>query len=111
MSDGAIISKDAFLKASLPESEFNVPGLGTIRLRGLSRAEVVRFAELDFDGREVHTLACGIVAPELTEDEVREWRSTVVSRTVRLINDEIIKLSALNENAVGDAKRSFQEEQ
>jgi hypothetical protein len=106
-----IISKEALLKGQLPEGTVDIPDVGTVRVRGLSRAEVLSLAALDAEAREVKILACGVVEPVLTEEEIRGWREAVTSRTIRDVSDEIMVLSGLVEKAREDAKRQFQKEQ
>lgn len=112
MSD-VIISKEALLKGTLPETTFEIPDVGAVRIRGLSRAEVVAWIEQqDFETREVYALAAGMVEPMLSEGDVREWRCHVGSQVIKSVADEILRLSGLLEpqKAVQEAKQSFQEE-
>lgn len=110
MSDGVILSKEAFLKVSLPEEVVTVEGLGPVRIRSLSRAEFMKVRQSDADGWEIGIVTYGLVEPALTEDEVREWRET--SSAPQLFDDlagEILRISGLRKAAVAEAKRSFPE--
>lgn len=106
-----IISKEAFLKTSLPEGTVDVPGIGTVRIRGLSRSEVMIAGERDKTGWEVALLALGIVEPELTEDEVRAWRETTTTRVVNTVTEAVLGLSGMLRTSLGEAKATFPEGQ
>lgn len=110
MSD-LVITKEALLKAGLPEADFEIPDTGTVRVRGMSRAEVLEFVELEREPREVHALVRGMVDPALTEDEVQTWRSNTTSAVIKAVTDEILRLSGMLGDPVKEAKRSFPEGQ
>lgn len=109
MSD-PIVSKDTLLKPRLTEGTVAIPGVGTVRIRSLSRAEVLTAGERDRTGWEVALLAAGVVEPDLTEDEVRQWRENAPPDTVNVVAEAILGLSGMLSTAVGEAKRSFPEE-
>lgn len=94
------MDKDLFLKARLPERELDVPGVGTVRIRGLSRAEILAAQALTADGAmERFVVAAGLVDPQLTEDEVDVWRRNVTHGEVGLVFAVIEELSGLGEDA------------
>jgi hypothetical protein len=103
-----ILSKEAFMKVSLPEEPVTVEGLGTVRVRSLSRAEYMRIRTNDAEGWEIALVALCMVEPSLTEDEVREWRETMAAP--KLFDDlagEVLRVSGLRQTAVAEAKQSF----
>jgi hypothetical protein len=112
MSD-LIISKEALLKSGLPEETVTVDGLGTVRVRSLSRAEFLRVRQADAEGWEIGLVAAGLVEPALTEDEVRDWHNSVAPKVFDVLAGEILRVSGLRKAveevvaAVEDAKRNF----
>lgn len=102
-----IVSKETFLKSQLPENTMEVPGVGTIRIRGLSRAEVLKFTGLDSNERENAWLAAGIVDPDLSEEDVRAWRESAISKTVNTVVEAILELSGMLERSEAELRRSF----
>lgn len=96
-----MIDKDSFLKPLLPEKDVDLPGLGTVRVRGLSRAEAVRLAEVkgDTPKLECRILSYGLVDPVLTADELFDWYDRAPSGWVDLIVNAITALSAIDEGA------------
>lgn len=111
MSDTPIISKDVLLKAQLPESTVDVPGVGRMRVRGLSRMEVLLARDRDRAGWEASLLTAGLVEPALTEDEVNIWREGATTDVVNTVVEAILGLSGMLKKAVEEAKTSFPEKQ
>jgi hypothetical protein len=101
--------KERFLKARLPERDVDVDGVGTVRVRSLSRAEAGRLKEFvdNPEAGEVFVLATGLVDPVLSEDEVRQWQAAATSAEVEEVTTAILGLSGLLGDAIGDARRSF----
>jgi len=112
MSDPAVVSKEVLLKPQLPEELVEVAGLGAVRVRGLSRAEVVTAQAPDKDRNDFETalLTFGLVDPALTETEARQWRETALSKTVNDVSSAILRLSGLLPGAAKAAKRTFRDD-
>jgi hypothetical protein len=94
--------KERFLKSRLPEQDVDIPGVGTVRVRSLSRAEAGRlktFVDGDAEAGEVFVLAVGLVDPRLTEDEVRQWMAAAPTDEVELVAGAVMVLSGLVEGA------------
>lgn len=111
MSDNPIISKETLLKGSLPEEVVTIEGLGTVRVRSLSRTEFMRVRQASTDGWEIGLVAHGLVEPALTEAEVEEWRNTVTPHVFDDLAGEVLRVSGLRKAAEEEAKRSFPPEQ
>jgi hypothetical protein len=106
-----VTDKETFLKARLPEREVDLEGVGTVRVRSLSRAEAGRLPQMaeDPDAAEVFILATGLVDPSLSEDEVRTWLANATAGEVETVTEAILALSGLLGDAVGEARRRFPE--
>ncbi len=92
----------------LPHEPVEVPGVGDVEVRGLSRAEVVQMQGCgSADAMEVAAIAAGMVDPKLTPEEVAEWRSAKGSDEIRPVSDAILRLSGLVEGAQTAKERSF----
>jgi hypothetical protein len=104
----AAVSKEALLAArGLGTESVDVPDVGTVVVRGLSRAEVVALASVGPDAMEIRTIAAGMVEPSLTYEEVEAWRKEASSDVIRPISDAILTLSGLAEGSRHEAERSF----
>jgi hypothetical protein len=110
------ISKEQLLgQGGPPEEDVEIPGVGTIRVRGLTRIEVlsVRKAADNADSvdgprmlvLERKLLAAGLVEPTLTEDEVRTWQDHSPAGQIDRVAEKIQELSGLSE---GSDKAAFQ---
>ncbi len=106
----AVIDKAALLANTrvLPHETVEVPGVGEVEVRGLSRAEVVQMQGCgSADAMEDAVIAAGLVEPKLTADEVRQWRQAASSDEVRPVSDAILRLSGLVEGSSTAAERRF----
>lgn len=100
--------KERLFKPRLPESEVEVPGIGTVRVRGLSRAEVMVMRKAtdteQLDGPralviERKMIAAGMVDPILTESEVGRWQAASAAGELEPVTARITELSGLAEDA------------
>lgn len=105
------VSKAQLLKARLPEAEVDVPGVGTVRVRGLSRVEVLAVYQSDTSAPgafERMMLAAGLVDPELTEEEVGQWQANSPSDDVRPVVDKVAELSGLLQDSAKEAWKEME---
>lgn len=102
------LSKETLLARTLPEEDVKLAD-GTVRVRGLSRAEAVKVANLqkDIDAAEVFILACALIEPEMSEAEVRAWREVAPSGEIDAVADAVLGLSGLTQEAAEAALRRF----
>jgi hypothetical protein len=100
--------KSILFKARLPEADVEVPGVGTVRVRGLSRAEVMAIRsevkdEADAIKRvaaiERKMLALALVDPELSEAEVGKWQKASTAGEMEPVTDMVQVLSGTVEGA------------
>ena len=94
-----MIDKEALLKSSLRESEVEIPGRGTVRVRSLSRLERLRLNDLTHEEAEVVALSCGLVEPTLDLDEARAVLEGTEPGELQPVISEILRLSGLLEGA------------
>lgn len=94
--------------AALPTEEVEIPGVGTVTVRGLSRAEslLVGKAEGDPTITERTMLRFGLVDPVLTEAEIRDWLKIAPNSHVDPISNAIARLSGMLEGADKTAYKS-----
>jgi hypothetical protein len=100
------MDKAALLAATLPHDDVDLPsGAGTVRVRGMTRAEAVRVSKRiesgEFDQVDVEIAACaiGMVDPAMTEDDVRQWREVAAAADVQAVAQRISELSNLDDRA------------
>ncbi len=106
------VSKDDLLSGArvLPHGSVEVPE-GTIEIRGLSRAEAMQMqACANVDEMEVVILVAGMVDPSLSEEEVRQWRSSRPNDEICEVSDAILGLSGLLADSQHEKERTFRPE-
>jgi hypothetical protein len=89
------VDKDLLLKPRLAEADVEIPDVGTVRVRALSRAEVllVRKATDNADSidgpralvLERKMLATALLDPVLSESEVGEWQKVSAAGELEVV--------------------------
>jgi predicted Zn-dependent peptidase len=104
----AYLSKADFLAAITAEPEdLAVPGVGTVRVRGLTTYEANSlYARYEKDNAEllVRALLAGLVEPAFTEDDLPALRNAAAGKLAP-VAQRIMDLSAMSksEDALGEA--------
>lgn len=99
------MDKALLFKPSTPEEDVEIPGRGTVRVRGFTRAELHEMTkrpnwDTDAAGAERTMLATAMLDPVLTEDEAGMWQEAATAGELKGIIEVIGRLSGLNEGAV-----------
>lgn len=103
--------KARLLKPRVPEGTVELEGLGTIRVRGLSRGEVFMTQQAKGVGAmERKILALGLLDPVMTEDEIRLWQQSSPAGEMEPVADKIRQLSGLKKGSDKEAMASFRDE-
>lgn len=98
------MDKTVLFQTRLPEEDVSIPGVGTVRVRALSRAEVllVRKSTDDehMDGPralvlERKLLAKALVDPALSEAEVGHWQDAATPGEIEPVVTVVQRLSGL----------------
>lgn len=99
--------KEQLLRRHTKQEIHKIEGVGEIRLRGLSRDEVLRAADMERGTeRDAYTISCTMVDPAMTPEEVAVWFGTADSEE---IGDVMAKAMQLSRIAVGSAKEVYRE--
>jgi len=102
------MDKELLFKPRLPEADVDVPGVGTVRVRGLSRAEAMHVQDAKgTEARERRLVALGMVDPELTEAEVGRWQKASAAAEMEPVTDRITELSGLADESAKEAVKEF----
>ena len=103
------MDKDLLLKARLPEGQHEIPGVGVVRFRALTRGEALEIVgkEMPYADMERRLLSAALVDPQLTEDDVKAWQDAAPAGELEPICEAIQKLSGLEEVAAKAAYQSF----
>lgn len=79
--------------------DVEIPGVGTVKVRALTRAEVKACKGKDDLTQENQLIAAGMVDPVLTPDEVSEWLDNAPAGEAVAVIEAIRDLSGLGEGA------------
>ena len=94
------IDRAAFLKHRLGERTVELPGVGMVRVRGLSREEVFSLKKENGDeAKERRLIELAMVEPKLSAQDVADWYAHAPAGEIDLLLAPIQELSALNEGA------------
>lgn len=99
-----MIEKELLLKARLFEEDYDIPGVGTIRLRCLSWEECIALQAWTTEGRpaaEVYARALhlAMVDPALTEEEAAAWLRATTGDEIETLFTHIVRKAGLVEGA------------
>lgn len=105
------ISKAELLKARSEgdRGEVELPGGGSVVVRGLTRKEALAMKadEADPAGVERKMIALALVEPALTEDEVGQWQEVAGAGDLEPVVDAILELSGMHPDAPKQAVKRF----
>lgn len=104
------LDKAALFAPRLDEEEVEVGALGTIRIRSLSRSEVLAFRNRKVeDAAEMERvlISTALVEPVLTEDEVGQWQAASSAGELEPVTQAISRLSGLDTAAAKEAVKRF----
>lgn len=96
-----MLDKQYLLKPRLAEEVVDLPGLGEVRVRALSRSELHRLqsSRLTTEEADVLVLSLALVEPALTEEEAREVCQASPGKELDPIFDVVTRLTGGAEGA------------
>lgn len=102
------MDKECLFAKRLPEDDVEVEGVGTVRVRGLSRAEANAVkVHQGTEKLEQKILTFGMVNPALTEDEVARWLRAASYGELEPVLTRIGELSGLMDDSAKKAVKEF----
>lgn len=109
MGESKHVSKADLLKKRFGEEEVEVPDVGTVRVRALTRGQALELQgkEMDAADMERRLLSLAMVEPSLTEDEVRQWQDMTTAGELQPVVEAIVRLSGMEQHAGKAAYQQF----
>jgi hypothetical protein len=104
---------DALFQEALAEADVIVPGKGLVRVRALTRSEVLRLQQVK-DGPERTAVierkmvALAMLRPTMTEREVARWQQASPAGEMDVVTKRINQLSGIDDGAAKEAYREFE---
>jgi hypothetical protein len=96
------VDKAQLLAPRLDQGEVEIPGVGTVTVRALSRFEMLSVERLQSKGTLVYeraVLALGMIDPALTEDEIAQWQKVSPAAEINVVAARINQLSGIGKGA------------
>lgn len=108
----ALLAKRADTTTGFPEEEVEIPGFGTVLVRGLSRHEVLHLQSGPRTALalEQRTVALGLIDPPMSEDEVKQWQKVAAAGELDVLSRTIGRLSGMFDKAVKKAYADFEDD-
>lgn len=105
------VDKAALFAPRLPEEDFEIPGVGTIRIRALTREEALGLRDRDLTVAQVELalLQAAMVAPALTGEEIVRWQKASPAGELEPVTAAILRMSGMAKSAPKEAMKSFRE--
>lgn len=103
--------KELLFKPRLAEAEVELPGIGTVRVRALSRQEALDVQKMNgVAAIERKMIAMALVEPKLTQAEVGQWQDASPAGELEPVTNKISELSGMTEGAAKEAYKEFEED-
>ena len=106
-------TKDDLLVSNLEEEDCEIPGRGKVRVKALTRAQVLAFRKEgagDTGETERLMLAAAFVIPKLTKGEVRLWQEASKAGEMEPVTRVVMRLSGMAEDSAKEAVKQFRDE-
>jgi hypothetical protein len=103
------VNKQSLLSARTVEHEVEIPGVGTVKVRALTREEAlaVRNQEMTVAEMEQKLLAAAMLEPQLTVKEVAMWQRNSPAGELEPVVNKIVEISGLAVEAAKEAMKTF----
>lgn len=106
-----LASVDDLLAVQLPEDTVELPGTGkAVKVRSLSRADVVAMRDLSGLDLDRFVLAHGVADPALTDEQAGQWLASVNYAVIEAVAQRIVQLSRLAPDSEAAAYKSVRGE-
>lgn len=98
------MDKNALLanRVEVATEDVAIPGVGTVKVRALSRFEVLLAQKKHPDdalAQERFTLSTAMLDPKLTEDEVGQWQRGSMPNEINAVSSVVNRLSGIGKDA------------
>ncbi len=104
------MEKAKLFEPRLPTREVNIPGIGVITVRGITRFEQMVFSKAaagDVSTFDRKQLAAALVDPEITEDEAERWMQAAPAGEISLVVEVIGELSGTDREVKALQREAF----
>lgn len=105
------LAKEDLLKQMFGIQEVELQRGGTVKVRGLTRAEAhtVKDKKMTEEESEQFVLSLAVVEPKLSKDDVRAWQENSPAGEIQDVYEAIVRLSGMEKAAAKAAYNDFRE--
>lgn len=105
------MDKSQLISQSVPEGTVDIPGVGEIRIRGLSRYELLLAGKIDDTLlMERKLLSMAMLDPKMTEKDVEAWQKASPAGQIAPVVAEVNRLSGVSRQAEKEAYKRLRDE-
>lgn len=106
----ALLAKRAETETGFPEELVEIPGMGEVRVRGLSRLETLNIGRTTQDAAKAErmSVAMGMIEPAMTEAEVGRWQKLCTNKELEGVYLAIGRLSGMLSDSPKQAYKDFE---
>jgi hypothetical protein len=107
------MDKSALTTPRVPTGEVEIPGVGTITIRGLTRFELLLAGKTSGEDSVVmerKMLAFAMVDPEMSEKDAEEWQKASPAGELAPVVAKVNELSGIGHEAQKEAYKSLRDE-
>jgi len=102
------VDRAELFKPRLPQEAIQIPGVGMVLVRGLSRHEAIVMQSVKgVSAQERIMLRFGMVDPEISEEEAGQWQNASPAGEIEPVTMLITKLSGMGPGADKEAYKSL----
>jgi hypothetical protein len=117
MADDRYADLEALFSAPLPEDDVELSGGRVVRVRGMTRSEVLKVRsqvkdvadaikrQAEFERR---LIAMAMVNPPMTTADVQRWQDASAAGEIERVTNRVEVLSGLKDDAVKEAVKEFE---
>jgi len=101
MDKSALLKPRAETPSGMPEADVDVPGVGTVRVRGLSRWELITAQKLEGKTleQERFILSKAMLDPQMGEDDIAAWQKVSGPMEINAVAEKVNELSGIGKGA------------
>jgi hypothetical protein len=101
------LTREQILNRKLGRETVELPGGGSVLVRGLTRKEAIAVQEQKTtEDRDNVMISCGMVQPTMSVDDVQAWADTDAAGTMNVVSEAIARLSGMLEDSGKEAYKS-----
>jgi hypothetical protein len=106
------VDKNVLLNQTVPSGPVDIPGIGTVTVRGMTRYEMQMLGKIEAgdEVKERKILAMTMVDPTMSEGDVEAWQMCSPAGQINRVAMEVNRLSGIGRDAEKEAYKSVRDD-